>query len=45
MHPNPDVKLDCLPQCVSEQNPAQYPPITAQDYLNERLHEIGLLKK
>jgi len=45
MHPNPSVKLDCLPQCISDQNPIKYPPVTAEDYLNERLLEIGLLKK
>lgn len=45
MHPNPDIALDCLLQCVTDENPLKYPPITAEDYLNERLLEIGLLKK
>jgi isopenicillin N synthase-like dioxygenase len=44
MHPNPEVRLDCLPSCVSDDNPQRYPPITAGEYLNERLREIGLMK-
>lgn len=44
MHPNPDVSLDVLPQCISAEHPKKYPAITAQEYLNERLVEIGLLK-
>ena len=44
MHPNPDMPLDCLAQCVTDDNPIKYPPITAENYLNERLIEIGLLK-
>ncbi len=42
LHPNPDVSLDSLPQCVTEDNPKRYPPITSHDYLVERLREIGL---
>lgn len=44
MHPNPDMSLACLPQCVSEENPLRYPPTTASEYLNERLKQIGLIK-
>lgn len=44
MHPNPSMPLDCLPQCVTEARPLQYPPITASDYLTERLIQIGLIK-
>jgi len=43
LHPKYKMKLDCLPSCVTEQNPIQYPTITAGEYLNERLREIGLL--
>ena len=32
-----------LPQCLAEGGKKQ-PPITAQDYLMERLREIGLVK-
>ncbi|WP_298283012.1 2OG-Fe(II) oxygenase family protein, partial [Novosphingobium sp.] len=32
-----------LPECVSAENPNRYPvPITADEYLHERLREIGL---
>lgn len=44
LHFNPDVVIDALPQCVTEENPKQFPPITADDYLMERLREIGLVK-
>jgi hypothetical protein len=39
------VKLDCLPNCIDASNPIAYEPITAGEYLTERLIEIGLIKK
>ena len=42
MHPGSAVPLDVLPSCVGEG--ARYPPITAGDFLAERLREIGLAK-
>lgn len=44
LHPKSDMDLTCLPQCVDEQHPVAYPPITAGEYLDERLREIGLKK-
>ncbi|QDX27753.1 isopenicillin N synthase family oxygenase [Sphingomonas suaedae] len=44
LHPAPDFLIKALPQCVSEENPEREPPITAHDYLAERLAEIGLTK-
>jgi len=44
MHPRSEMPLDCLPSCVTERHPLAYQPITAGDYLNERLIEIGLKK-
>lgn len=44
LHPRSEMKLDVLPNCISENNPVQYAPITAGDYLHERLREIGLSK-
>lgn len=44
LHPAPDFMIKALPQCVSEENPEREPPITAHDYLAERLAEIGLTK-
>lgn len=41
LHFNQDVMIEALPQCVAEGGEAE-PPITAQDYLMERLREIGL---
>ncbi|MBL7777352.1 MAG: isopenicillin N synthase family oxygenase [Chitinophagales bacterium] len=43
-HPRSEMRLDCLPGCVSENNPLKYAPISAGEYLNERLIEIGLKK-
>lgn len=42
MHPNPDAMLTCIPSC-SERGP-KYPDILANDFLFERLREIGLTK-
>jgi hypothetical protein len=45
MHPVSDMKLDCLESCIDENNPKKFDDITAGDYLNERLVELGLIKK
>ncbi len=46
LHPAPDFLIETLPGTVSADNPDRYPtPITAHDYLHERLVEIGLIKK
>ena len=45
MHPISDMKLDCLPNCIDEQNPKLYEDITAGEFLYERLVELGLIKK
>lgn len=44
-HPRSEMRLDCLPSCVSANHPIAYAPISAGEYLNERLVEIGLKKK
>jgi isopenicillin N synthase-like dioxygenase len=40
LHPHPDAILDCIPSCRGNKTPA--PPITAIDFLKQRLKEIGL---
>ncbi|HWK34926.1 isopenicillin N synthase family dioxygenase [Sphingomonas sp.] len=46
LHPAPDFLIETLPSTISAANPNRYPtPITAHDYLHERLVEIGLVKK
>ncbi|MCS6981700.1 MAG: isopenicillin N synthase family oxygenase [Flavobacteriales bacterium] len=42
LHPRSEMRLDCLPSCIDEDHPCLYPPITAGEYLEERLREIGL---
>jgi len=42
LHPHPDTSLKVLNHCVSAENPEHFPPITAIEYLNERLRDIGL---
>lgn len=43
VHPNPDFVLDVLPGTITAGNPNRYPePLTAQDYLEQRLREIKL---
>lgn len=44
LHPRSEMDLSCLPSCVSEEQPLAYEPITAGEYLDERLREIGLKK-
>jgi isopenicillin N synthase-like dioxygenase len=44
LHPRPEMRLNCLASCISSENPKQYTDTTAEEYLNERLREIGLLK-
>jgi len=45
MHPISEMKLDVLESCVDENNPKQFEDITAGEFLNERLVELGLIKK
>jgi len=40
-----EMRLDCLESCIDEDNPKLYDPITAGDFLHERLIELGLIKK
>lgn len=43
LHFRPDYLIETLPECVDAENPNLYPePITAHDYLQQRLREIGL---
>ena len=44
MHPISEMKLDVLDSCVDEENPKQFENITAGEFLNERLRELGLTK-
>lgn len=44
LHPRSEMKLDCLPSCIPAGEAAQWPPITAGEFLDERLAEIGLKK-
>ncbi len=42
VHPHPDYELKVLESCVDEGETPKYDPITAEDFLFERLKEIGL---
>ena len=44
LHPVSDMSLACLKDCVTDENPQAYEDITAGEYLDERLKEIGLKK-
>lgn len=44
LHPKSAMSLSCLGQCIDKDHPKQYDDITAGDYLDERLREIGLKK-
>ena len=42
LHPISEMPLNCLESCINENNPKAYEDITAGDYLDQRLREIGL---
>ena len=42
VHPHPDYKLEVLESCLEEGEEPKYEPITAEEFLFERLREIGL---
>ena len=44
MHPRSEMPLNCLETCVDEQHPKAFADITAGEFLEERLREIGLKK-
>jgi len=44
LHPKPDMDLTCLESCIDATHPKHYTDITAGEYLDERLREIGLKK-
>jgi isopenicillin N synthase-like dioxygenase len=44
MHPRSEMDLTCLEGCISNEEPRQYENITAGEFLNQRLAEIGLKK-
>lgn len=45
MHPVSEMPLNCLENCVDDNNPKQFEDITAGEFLHERLIELGLIKK
>lgn len=44
MHPRSEMKLDCLKECIDSEHPKQYKDISAGEFLDQRLREIGLKK-
>jgi len=42
VHPRPQVDLTVMDRFVSAERPPKYPPITAGQFLDQRLQEIGL---
>jgi len=44
MHPRSEMSLAALPSCLDAQHPKLWDDITAGDFLNQRLREIGLKK-
>ena len=43
MHPISAMPLNCLPSCIDENHPKQFADITAGEFLQQRLREIGLV--
>ncbi|MGL4581383.1 MAG: isopenicillin N synthase family dioxygenase [Flavobacterium sp.] len=44
MHPVSTMPLNCLENCIDENNPKLYEDITSGDFLYQRLVELGLIK-
>jgi isopenicillin N synthase-like dioxygenase len=44
MHPISNMKLDVLPHCIDDKHPKQFADITAGEFLEERLRDLGLRK-
>lgn len=44
LHPRGDMDLSCLENCITEETPKAYDDITAGEFLNERIKELGLKK-
>ena len=44
LHPVAEMSLACLESCIDEDHPKIYDDMTAGEYLNQRLREIGLIK-
>jgi len=44
MHANPDMDLSCLDSCITQEIPKKYEDITAEQFLIQRLRDIGLIK-
>ncbi|MEM6800829.1 MAG: 2-oxoglutarate and iron-dependent oxygenase domain-containing protein [Bacteroidota bacterium] len=44
LHPRSEMDLSCLESCIDEDHPKVYADMTAGEYLEERLREIGLRK-
>ena len=44
LHPRSDMDLSCLEGCVNAANPKGYDDITAGEFLDERIRELGLKK-
>ena len=44
LHPKSSMSLRCLDSCIDEKHPKFYVDVTAGEYLDERLREIGLKK-
>ena len=44
MHPKPQMDLTCLDSCIDKDNPKSFDDMTAGEFLEQRLKEIGLKK-
>jgi isopenicillin N synthase-like dioxygenase len=44
LHPRSEMSLACLESCIDNEHPKAYDDVTAGEYLDERLREIGLKK-
>jgi isopenicillin N synthase-like dioxygenase len=43
VNPDPGTTVSCLPSCVDAQHPCRYPPVTAGEFLAERIAKGGYM--
>ena len=44
LHPKAEMDLSCFENCIDDNNPKSFDDISAGQFLEERLKDIGLIK-
>ena len=44
VNPDPTTTVSCLPACVSDERPCRYEPVTASEFLAQRIADGGYMR-